>query len=234
MRSTASPRQGTSGDLTTRARIRDAAITVFGEQGFTAGVRAVATAAGVSPGLVNHHFGSKEGLRTECEAYVIERIRVVKTESLTRPSAAGLLRQLAEVEEYAPFIAYIIRSYQAGGPLGRSMFEHMVGVTERYLADGVAAGTLRPSRDPAARARYLSMQSLGSTLLFLQMRADQDGPVDWARVVRELTDETMFPALELYTEGLFIDSTFLDTMIQQRAETASDTINHETTDQEDR
>ncbi|WP_329603806.1 helix-turn-helix domain-containing protein, partial [Nocardia seriolae] len=46
-------------DLTTRARIRDAAITVFGEQGFGVGVRAIAAAAGVSPGLVNHHFGDR-------------------------------------------------------------------------------------------------------------------------------------------------------------------------------
>jgi AcrR family transcriptional regulator len=230
MRSAAARRSETTGDLTTRARIRDAAITVFGEQGFAAGVRAVATTAGVSPGLVNHHFGSKDGLRAECDAYVIERIRVVKTESLTRPSAAGLLHQLAEVEEYAPLVAYVVRSYQAGGTLARSMFEHMVGITERYLADGVAAGTLRPSRDPAARARYLSMQSLGSTLLFLQMRGEQGGPTDWARAVRDLTDETMFPALELYTEGLFVDSTFLDTRIDQRAETPSDSTDHGTTE----
>ncbi|MGW5076149.1 TetR family transcriptional regulator [Rhodococcus sp. NPDC004095] len=205
-------------DLTTRARIRDAAIVVFGDRGFRTGVREVAAAAGVSPGLVNHHFGSKNGLREACDEYVLAAIRAAKTESLTRPSAAGLLQQLADVEEYAPLVAYLVRSYQSGGELARSMFDHIVATTEQYLADGVAAGTLRPSRDPAARARYLAMQSLGSTVLFLQMREDQDGPVDWGRAIRELTDEIMFPALELYTEGLFTDTTFLDAMVNQRAE----------------
>ncbi|TQF65625.1 TetR family transcriptional regulator [Rhodococcus spelaei] len=216
-------RQGPDRDLTTRARIRDAAIDVFGDQGFGAGVRAVAAAAGVSPGLVNHHFGSKDGLREECDAHVLEIIRVAKSESLTRPSAAGLLQQLADVEEYAPLIAYVVRSYQAGGELARSMFDHIVATTEQYLADGVTAGTLRPSRNPAARARYLTMQSLGSTLLFLQMRGEQGGPVDWGRAIRELTDEIMLPALELYTKGLFTDSTFLDAVVDQHAETLSDT-----------
>ncbi|MFE3290260.1 TetR family transcriptional regulator [Rhodococcus sp. NPDC059234] len=225
MRSALSDRPGPDRDLTTRARIRDAAITVFGEQGFATGVRAVAAAAGVSPGLVNHHFGSKDGLRAACDAHVLEIIRVAKTESLTRPSAAGLLQQLAEVEEYAPLIAYVVRSYQAGGTLAQSMFEHIVATTEQYLADGVAAGTLRPSRDPAARARYLTMQSMGSTLLFLQMRGEQGDSVDWGHAIRELTDEIMFPALELYTEGLFTDTTFLDAVVDQRAETTSDTKN---------
>ncbi|WP_280443543.1 helix-turn-helix domain-containing protein, partial [Nocardia brasiliensis] len=41
--------------------MRDAAIEGFGDQGFQVGVRAIAKAAGVSPGLVNHHFGSKDG-----------------------------------------------------------------------------------------------------------------------------------------------------------------------------
>lgn len=216
MRSTSADSPVPDRDLTNRARIRDAAVAVFGERGFSTGVRAVAAAAGVSPGLVNHHFGSKEGLRAECDAHVLEVFRIVKTESLTRPSAAGLLHQLAEVEEYAPLLAYLIRSWQAGGPLAHSMFEHLVANTERYLADGVAAGTLRPSRDPAARARYLSMQNLGGTLLFLQMRCTDDGPVDWPGALRELTDEIMFPALELFTEGLFLDRTYLETVLEQR------------------
>ena len=52
-----------SPDLTARARIRDAAIECFARQGFAVSVRAIAAHAGVSPGLVIHHFGSKAGLR---------------------------------------------------------------------------------------------------------------------------------------------------------------------------
>ena len=65
-------------DLTATARIRDAAIEQFGEHGFGVGLRAIAKAAGVSPGLVIHHFGSKDGLRKACDDYVAEKIRTTK------------------------------------------------------------------------------------------------------------------------------------------------------------
>ncbi|MGH3750942.1 MAG: helix-turn-helix domain-containing protein, partial [Micromonosporaceae bacterium] len=51
-------------DLTARARIRDAALRLFAERGIgPATIRDIAKAAGVSSGLVRHHFGSKEALR---------------------------------------------------------------------------------------------------------------------------------------------------------------------------
>ncbi|MDN5559804.1 MAG: TetR/AcrR family transcriptional regulator, partial [Ruaniaceae bacterium] len=46
-------------DLTAAARIRDAAIDVFGRRGFeAASIREIAREAGVSPALVMHHYGS--------------------------------------------------------------------------------------------------------------------------------------------------------------------------------
>lgn len=200
-----------SEDLTTRARIRDAAIVVFGEQGFTAGVRAVATAAGVSPGLVNHHFGSKAGLREACDTQILDVIRTSKSEFLAAPSATNLFEQIATIDDYAPVFAYMVRSFQTGGPLAASLFEHMVDNTAQYLADGVAAGTLRPSRDPAARARWLTMVSVGSMLLHLQLHATED--TDHRTSLRHLTDDVMFPGIELFTEGLLTDSTLLDALV---------------------
>ena len=59
-------------DLTARARIRDAAIELFAERGIgSATIRDIAQAAGVSSGLVRHHFGSKDGLRRACDEYAM-------------------------------------------------------------------------------------------------------------------------------------------------------------------
>src|SRR5699024_11466848 len=88
------------GDLTARARIRDAAIECFGQQGFGVSVRAIAKHAGVSAGLVIHHFGSKEKLREACDDHVIQLIRETKTETLTSHDSQTFLHQIAEVEEY--------------------------------------------------------------------------------------------------------------------------------------
>src|SRR5512146_1869041 len=58
------------GDLTARATIRNAALRLFADRGADAvTVREIATQAGVSPALVLHHFGSKDGLRAEVDAF---------------------------------------------------------------------------------------------------------------------------------------------------------------------
>src|SRR5699024_5323512 len=60
-------------DLTARARIRDAALEQFADKGIEgAKMRGIASAAGVSLGLVQHHFGTKAGLRLACDELVIE------------------------------------------------------------------------------------------------------------------------------------------------------------------
>ncbi|MFA7514520.1 MAG: helix-turn-helix domain-containing protein, partial [Mycolicibacterium vanbaalenii] len=69
-------------DLTAAARIRDAAIDLFGRDGFAVGVRSIASAADVSPGLVIHHFGSKDGLRKACDDFVAETVRASKSEAI--------------------------------------------------------------------------------------------------------------------------------------------------------
>ena len=74
-------------DLRAEARIRDAAITLFGAHGIRATtIRSVAQAAGVSPGLVIHHFGSKEGLREACDDKVMEQLSEAEATALASPA----------------------------------------------------------------------------------------------------------------------------------------------------
>ena len=64
-----------SDDRTAKARIRDAALQQLGQRGFDAtSLRDVAAAAGVSHGLLRHHYGSKADLRDAVEAYVLEQL----------------------------------------------------------------------------------------------------------------------------------------------------------------
>jgi AcrR family transcriptional regulator len=65
-------------DQTAIARIRDAAMDLFGQHGFNVGLRTIADAPGVSAPLVIHNFGSREGLRKACDDYVAEEIRTGK------------------------------------------------------------------------------------------------------------------------------------------------------------
>ena len=77
-------------DLTARARIREAALEHFAHDGYErATIRAIAKTAGVSPGLLRHHYGSKEDLREACDDYVFEMLRRVNAQLLADPSSHG-------------------------------------------------------------------------------------------------------------------------------------------------
>jgi AcrR family transcriptional regulator len=199
-----------SADLTAAARIRDAAIEQFGERGFDVGLRAIADAAGVSAALVIHHFGSKEGLRKACDDYIAEEIRSGKSEAMQTTDPATWFAQLAEIESYAPLMAYLVRSMQTGGELAKALWQKMIDDAEAYLDDGVRTGLLKPSRDPRARAKYLSMTGGGGFLLYLQMHED---PTDLRAVLRDYARDMTLPALEMYTEGLMADRTMYDAFL---------------------
>lgn len=200
-------------DLTARARIRDAAILRFAREGFGASVRTIAADAGVSPGLVIHHFGSKSGLRQACDDFVTDRIRDNKQDVVG--GAGGpmtFLAQMGRLDEFAPLVAYAVRSLQAGGEMARAFVDHIVADALAYIADGVAAGTIIPSRDEDARARYVVGASLGPLLVEMSVNPPDD-PSDLRAVMDTYVATAGLPALELFTEGFLADRTLLDSYL---------------------
>ena len=200
-------------DLTAVARIRDAAIEQVGEHGFSVGLRAIAQAAGVSAALVIHHFGSKDGLLRACDDYILEQIRESKSESLKSADPSSWFAQMAEIETYAPMMAYLVRSMQSGSALAKVFWQRMIDNAEEYLEDGVRAGTLKPSRDPKARAKFLGINNGGGFLMYLQMH---DNPTDLRAVLRDYAEDMVLPALELYSNGLMADSSMYEAFLAQR------------------
>jgi AcrR family transcriptional regulator len=201
-------------DLTGRARVRDAAIGRFGAEGFGASVRTIAADAGVSPGLVIHHFGSKEGLRAACDEHVLRTVREAETEAFTGGSPADWLAQLAALDSYAPMVGYLVQTLLAGGDLAATLLERMTADAVTYLEEAVAAGRIRPSRDPVARASFLVDVGIGAVLAFVVRHPPVDG--DYRATLRRYAEVNSLPALELYTEGLLTDTSVLDTYLRYR------------------
>ncbi|TRW44146.1 TetR/AcrR family transcriptional regulator [Georgenia yuyongxinii] len=210
-----SARARTDADLTARARIRDAAIRRFATEGMNASLRRVAADAGVSAGLILHHFGSRAGLRTACDEHVLAKIRETKSAVLGtgggNGGAAGvMLAQLAQVEGYAPLVGYVLRCMQSGGTLAADFVEHLVADAVAYLEEAVAAGTIRPSRGPEARARLLVEQGIGALLLQLPAHQEHLDLRELPGWLRGYMDRIALPLLELYTEPLLMDASLLD------------------------
>lgn len=195
-------------DLHTKARIRNAAIDCFSRDGFDVGIRQIAEVAGVSPGLVAHHFGSKAGLRAECDSHVLAIMLNAKLETVGPQGPEAMLVQLAKVEEYRPIAAYAVASLAAGGDLANELLDEMTGMTAEFLAAGEEAGTIRPSSDAYARARYLTLTSMGMLLLEYRRHAAAH-PDDPAGAFDAAAQASIGPALELFTHGLFTDARYL-------------------------
>ena len=205
-------------DLTAAARIRNAALVCFAREGFAVGLRTIAAQAGVTAGLITHHFGSKEGLRRACDAEVLRLTAEVKKDSVYFGGPTELLAQMARIEDYIPATSYALRSIQEGGELAATLLDSFARDAVAYMGEAVRAGVVTPSHDEAARARYLLYSGFGAMLLFARYEASD--PSDIEVVTREFIERYGAVSAELYSQPLFTDPGLLADYI--RATTAAD------------
>jgi AcrR family transcriptional regulator len=200
-------------DLTARARIRDAAIDAFAVTGFDATVRQIAALAGVSAGLITHHFGSKDALRAECDAEVLNRILALKVDTI-RMSPGEAVGRIAQLDEFGSSFGYTLRSVREGGEVGRAFLQGMIDDAREYVGASVAAGLVKPSADEEARLELLVTQSIGGMLLQLTLHGETDFS-DGAALIKSVSERSSLVQLELYTQGLVTDSSLLDEYVKQ-------------------
>lgn len=200
-------------DLSTRARIRDAALLRFGADGFErATVRAIAKQAGVSPALVIHHFGSKERLQAACTQAVVDEFLSGKEALLGSAAAETLRGWLADVERFRPYLDYLARLLVEDAPAADEVFDALLAATGAMLAEQTTAGLLRPSSDPQATALIITLHGVAPLLLQRQIArtmgegaAHGPAPLSSAALLR-LT----LPSMEMYTHGLYADDRLLE------------------------
>jgi AcrR family transcriptional regulator len=130
------PRRGAAAfeDLTARARIRDAALRCFTEHGFDrATIREIARAAGVSAGLVRHHFGSKEELRAACDAHALQAAQDYLDQALSEGGLSDPQTVAQTRDPLHPVQQYLARALIDESPAAAQIFDAMVTMTERSL-----------------------------------------------------------------------------------------------------
>lgn len=188
-------------DRTARARIRDAAIERFAAHGVAAtSVKVIAADVGVSPPLVLHHFGSKDGLRVACDEYVAGVIRARKQAAMASGRLIDPMQALQEAQDGPPLLRYLARTIGDGSPHVDDLIDEMVDDAVAYMAQGVDSGLLKPSNHPRERAVVLVLWQMGALvlhehakrLLGTDLTADPQGQLDWA-----------LPAAEILSKGVF-------------------------------
>lgn len=206
-------------DRSTVARIRDAAITEFAANGVDGtSIRTIAARAGVSPGLVIHHFGSKDDLRVACDEHVAGIIREVKGTAMASGGGLDVTAAFRAVGGI-PAAEYLARTLVDGSPHVAELVDEIVNDAVEYMATGVETGLVRPSRYERERAAILTVWSLGALVLHehLERLLGVDVTADLSRDP-EAASPYVAPILEIYSRGVFTDG-----LIQSTSEAFVDT-----------
>jgi AcrR family transcriptional regulator len=151
-------------DLTARARIRDAALRHFGEHGFDrATIRGIAETAGVSSGLVRHHFGSKEALRDACDAYLAKALNSIN-DQVRADSAPDDVNYVAVAgAAFGPYQRYLARALTEGR--AAPLFDKLVELGAQWLVDADTKRPDPPDVSREARATVSAAMSLSIAVL---------------------------------------------------------------------
>ncbi|TDD85135.1 TetR/AcrR family transcriptional regulator [Actinomadura darangshiensis] len=154
-----------SDDLTGRARIRDAALLEFAEHGLKgATIRGIAKAAGVSPALVQHHFGTKEALREACDDHVIEVISETKQEALSGGMGSPGFLSVA-MRTALPVQRYLARVLSDDSAAARTLFDDAVAFSEDLLKRGAPGVSAPKTDDLHGYASVMTAMSFGVIVL---------------------------------------------------------------------
>lgn len=158
-------------------RLIQVAMKLFAERGFDGvTVRDIAAAADVSVGLINHHFGSKVGLREAVDRYFLSQFEEVLFAEAprARPEALEPLDSVTSwiedwidrhIEDWETSKAYMRRAMLEGSDWGGGLFERFYQVVRTSVDRMDADNKLRPDVDRLWLPLLIMYLELGTLLL---------------------------------------------------------------------
>lgn len=174
-------------DLTTRARIIDAALEQFASRGIAGTtMRSIAEAAGVSVGLVQHHFGTKDGIRAACDERMLAlvRLKVANTMpdgQITNPEFLGTLYDAA-----SPVMPYVARVALETDDRAAALFDEIASLSAQFLSTWWSERF--PPNAPRTRDAAAALLAMNMSTIVLhhqlarQMGLADDEPLPSSRV----------------------------------------------------
>jgi len=164
------PERVTAEDRSSIERIRNAALKTFGTYGTSStSLRAVAEAAGVSVGLVQHHFTNKAGLIKAVDDHVMTVVISTISQPIPPPpadSVAEMGTRVTRIVADHPEIAdYVGRALIDGSPLGTAIFDTLTAFGIARWNQRSERGETRPEVDVTWGALNSLVLALGTMIV---------------------------------------------------------------------
>jgi AcrR family transcriptional regulator len=145
-------------------------------------VRSIAAAAGVSPGLVQHHYRTKEDLRRAVDRHVVERAAGLLLDPAGDGDPSEVTRQLGarigELMRSDPDLsAYVRRSLVAADALGLELFDGLVAIAASQLERMASEGLLHSELDLTWAALHVVLMNVSTLILEEAIDRHLDQPV---------------------------------------------------------
>ncbi|MBN3457694.1 TetR/AcrR family transcriptional regulator [Mycobacterium sp. DSM 3803] len=154
-------------DLTAKARIRNAALELYSRHGAEGvSLRAVAATAGVTLGLVQHHFKTKAGLGEAVDRLVAERF--ASTLAQVPPDASTAERDEAVREmlrNNPPVVNYVRRALLDPAADRLHLLDVLVELTQREVNALRHAGRASTKRRESTQIVAVLVRQMGELLL---------------------------------------------------------------------
>jgi AcrR family transcriptional regulator len=159
--------RGAASDLTGYARIRNAALECFARDGFEASsVRAIARAAGVSAGLVQHHFPTKALLREAVNEHIVALAAAPFADLPLAAADTDPFEELGRritllLSEHPDALRYAARATIEGDEAAIELFGAFVAIARSQWDALARDGRLRPDVDLVWAALHPVIFNLG-------------------------------------------------------------------------
>jgi AcrR family transcriptional regulator len=163
--------RATDDDLTAKARIRNTALDLFSRYGEDrVSLRAIAAEAGVTLGLVQHHFKTKAGLRDAVDQLVVDYFSSTLADVTTEGSPADVVAARDKavsqmLRDNPPVVNYVRRAILDPSQHRTHLLDVLVDLTRHEVGGLRKAGRASTKRSESTQVVAVLVRQMGELLL---------------------------------------------------------------------
>lgn len=172
-----------------KSKILDASIKLLASKGLAVSLREIAREVNVSPGLIIHHFGSRDGLIEQAIQTCLENLLARKQSLATPIISGGFIELFLEASE--PELSILRRVLAEDSPATQVLFALALEFSQGHLRDKAA---MMSKAEFKIQSALLAAQALGSVVLLPQLRRAlfEGEAFDGVRIPSNLFDYDQF------------------------------------------